>query len=187
MSAAPEEILASIDAIRRGAASVLGALARENTVIGDEVVEKAYGQAILRRSSFRQEADLETWLFSIGRNTARSYGRVFARHKGVRPSLDETDPMPVLESLGDHSSDGLPESAAMQRAQLKAIMDCLASLQTTNPDWVAVFKLYLIGIEMRVISKLLGVPLGTVKSSISRVRSHLRKKLAASGMFDEHL
>lgn len=144
-----------IPALRRYA----WALAR-NGDDADDLVQDCLERAISRSESYRSEGDLRAWLFSILHNVFISDRRRAARRPTV--NLDEA-PDPVVD--GDQERSGV-------------MRDLLKALDTVPDEQRSV--LLLVGVEdlsYEEAARVLGIPVGTVMSRLSRGRERLRQAL----------
>jgi RNA polymerase sigma-70 factor (ECF subfamily) len=133
------------------------ALVRDHTA-ADDLVQDTLERALLHWSSRRNDGDLRAWLFTILRNLHVGRHRQ-ALHRGAVVDIDE---------------DELPETAAGQDIVLET-RDVLAALDQLPEEQKSL--LLLVGVEdfsYEEAAKVLGVPIGTVMSRLSRARRRLR-------------
>jgi RNA polymerase sigma factor (sigma-70 family) len=133
------------------------ALVRDHTA-ADDLVQDTLERALLHWSSRRHEGDLRAWLFAILRNLHVGRHRQNLR-RGTVVDIDE---------------DELPETAAGQDIVLET-RDVLAALDQLPEEQKSL--LLLVGVEdfsYEEAAKVLGVPIGTVMSRLSRARRRLR-------------
>ncbi len=129
-----------------------------------DVVQEALLRAYQHLDSIERGRAFRPWLFAIARNasfnTLRKRKRVDAR-----ADLGEHVPSPTPG----------PEELALRDDRARAVRDALAALPER---YRAVLELhYLSGLRYREIALALGVPLGTVKTHISRAKDRLRSEL----------
>ena len=133
------------------------ALVRDHAA-ADDLVQDTLERALSRWTSRRPDGELRAWLFAILRNLHIDAHRQ-ARRRGVQVEIDEVD----------HG-----ETAAHQEAALEA-RDVLAALEQLPEEQKSL--LLLIGVEdfsYGEAARILGVPIGTVMSRLSRARQKLR-------------
>ncbi len=133
------------------------ALVRDHAA-ADDLVQDTLERALSRWTSRRPDGELRAWLFAILRNLHIDAHRQ-ARRRGVQVEIDEVD----------HG-----ETAAHQEAALEA-RDVLATLEQLPEEQKSL--LLLIGVEdfsYDEAARILGVPIGTVMSRLSRARQRLR-------------
>ncbi|MFQ5955571.1 MAG: sigma-70 family RNA polymerase sigma factor [Kiloniellales bacterium] len=160
-----EEIAALVEphipALRRYAWALLRSDSAADDLVQD-CLERAIGRWHLRRP----DGDLRAWLFTIMHNQFVS-ARRRDRRRGVEASID---------SLASE-----PATMADQESVL-AVHDVLDALRAL-PDEQRVILL-LVGVEAfsyQEAADILGIPIGTVMSRLSRGRERLRLLLDAEG------
>jgi len=142
-----------IPALRRYAYALL-----HDHAAADDLVQDTLERALSRWSSRRADGELRAWLFAILRNLHIDAYRQ-ARRRGTEVEIDEVD----------HR-----ETATRQEAALEA-RDVLAALEQLPEEQKSL--LLLIGVEdfsYEEAARVLGVPIGTVMSRLSRARQRLR-------------
>lgn len=142
-----------IPALRRYAYALL-----RDHAAADDLVQDTLERALSRWYLRRPDGELRAWLFTILRNLQIDAHRQ-DRRRGVHVEIDEAD----------HR-----ETAARQEAALEA-RDVLAALEQLPEEQKSL--LLLIGVEdfsYGEAARILGVPIGTVMSRLSRARQRLR-------------
>lgn len=125
----------------------------------DDVVQETYIRAYraLEKGSFRGDAALSSWLYTIARNESIRIAKRLDREEQKAVKRAEKDASITA------SSDG-PD------------LDEVASMVERMPDeYRGVFFLMLQGKKESAISRELGIPVGTVKSRIFRGREIMRR------------
>lgn len=129
--------------------------------LADDLVQDCLERAVARWGQRRRDGELRAWLFTILRNLyINHYHR--ERRQGASVPLDDVS---------------MPTVAATQGEGL-ALRDLLAALDGLGEDHKAL--LLLVGVEdlsYAEAAAVLGVPLGTVMSRLSRARARLRAAL----------
>ena len=137
------------------------ALVREHDA-ADDLVQDCLERAISRWHLRRTDGDLRAWLFTIQRNIFISRLRQHARRgPHLRPEALDDLPAADLE----------PDSALRAR-------DLLAGLDLLPEEHRSV--LLLVGVEdlsYEQAARVLGIPIGTVMSRLSRAREKMRRYL----------
>lgn len=111
---------------------------------------------------FRGESSIGTWLYRIAVNSAINYLKKQNRYKRVKK---------VLQNLR------MVETEAPSEAE-----DFLKPLEKLNPQQRMVLVLSDIEeVKLEEISRIMKVPLGTVKSTLHRARERLKKELKENG------
>jgi RNA polymerase sigma-70 factor (ECF subfamily) len=128
----------------------------------DDLVQDCLERAVMHWPSRRGESNLRAWLFAILRNLFVSGLRRRARH-GTMVGLDSLDETAVRTYESDH---GPP------------LRDVLCALEALPEEQRSV--LLLVGVEdlsYEEAAQVLGVPVGTIMSRLSRGREHMRRFL----------
>ena len=160
MSFSGDELEALIPRLRRYA----HALAR-HPVRADDLIQDTLERAWSRRRQWQPGTDLRAWLFTILHNTFISELRRFAVRGYDAETIDGTDRIPLSPAPG--------ESINSQAGVMRDIERALAALPVDQRAVVL-----LVGLEdlsYREASDVLGVPVGTVMSRLSRGRARLRE------------
>ena len=131
-----------------------------------DVVQEAFVAALRALGSFRNEARFTTWIHRIVLNCC--YGQL---RRGGRGGLE----------LPADAEDGRPGPAdAAERRDLRAALE--RALSRIRPEFRETFVLVEFGdLDHAQVAEVLGVPVGTVKSRMSRAREALRAHLSAEG------
>lgn len=114
-----------------------------------------------RRSTLRDDARRKDWLATIVRNEA------FRQHARLRP-----DPVATIETREGVEDAGIV--ATIERAELQAALECLS-----DRDRKLIELRYQEDLTQEAIARRLGIPDGTVKVRLHRVRHRLRKEMDA--------
>jgi len=114
-------------------------------------------------SRFRGDGDVGAWLWGIG------IRRLISRLR--RSSSSREEPVGDLES-------GTSPAAEEQVLLGVEYGDLGAAMRSLSPEFRAVIQATVLdGLSVKEASKLLGIPVGTVKSRAKRARGHLREHL----------
>ena len=129
-----------------------------------------------------QDGNFNAWLMRIVTNTCYDHLRRQKRRPTV--SLDEIiEPnghsLPSFLSFpsGPNSN---PEQVAVQRESMRLLMGAIEKLPGYHRNVVVLVDVY--GYDYQETAALLQLPLGTVKSRLSRARSSLRDQLVSAGL-----
>lgn len=144
-------------------------LARD-TSDADDLVQDCLERAIGRLGSFRSDGELRSWLFAILHNLFVSNRRRTAR----RPTVG-------LDEVKDIGAAGNQEHSRL----LRSVLDALDTLPVEQRS-----VLLLVGVEDLTYgeaAQVLGVPVGTVMSRLSRGRERLRQVLNGSRPREQNL
>ncbi len=141
------------------------ALTREPTR-ADDLVQNCLTRAIRKQHLWQPGTDLRAWLFTILHNQHVNDVRKLAR-EGVNIDIDEVRPIPVAPT-----ADAVLELRDLERAMGKLSME----------QRQVILLVCLEGMSYEHVAAILGVPIGTVRSRLSRGRDQLRRLM---GIEDE--
>ena len=146
----------------------------------EDVTQEAFLRAFNRLDTFRGER-FRSWLLRIVANAARDELR--RRKRRPQRSLDEARDDPDMPSIDPIEPRPGPAAVAEQ-ADLRRVLD--AALARLPEEWRLVVLLSDVhGLAYEEVAAAAGVPLGTVKSRLSRARARLREILRESGELPE--
>ncbi len=150
-----------------------------NDTDAEEVTQDTFVRAYRALARFRGDSSLSTWLHRIATNLARNrYWYFFRRRRQDTISLDWTAPDAENDSpLGDKFVCDEPDPCQHSTKEefLGVVRDSLARIDPIfrEPLELRASK----GLDYAEIAQRIGVPVGTVKSRISRARRDLRALL----------
>ena len=135
---------------------------------GDDLVQATVERALARLSSWKEDTRLDSWMFKIMQNLWIDQTRA-RRTRGVQ--ADDYD----LASIA--GADG--RAVMDQRLTLRATLDATMALPEEQRS---VLMLVVVeGLSYRDAADVLGVPVGTVMSRLSRARLALEGKVLDDG------
>jgi RNA polymerase sigma-70 factor (ECF subfamily) len=139
-----------------------------NRTDAEDVVQVAFVNAYKSLGTFRGGSAFFTWLYRIAFNQAMTVIR------GRRPNVS---PYPPVREMGlDFSVRNSTPSAAMeQRERADQVNRALEQLPESLQQILRLREIE--GLDYAAISQILNVPLGTVRSRLSRARDQLREQL----------
>ena len=132
----------------------------------DDIAQETYFRAYrsLVKGKFRNQSSLETWLYAIARNeTFRILGKIVKEEKKAEKARTI---IPTTDENGDE----------IDQNEVFGLVEKLPDVQKE------VFLLLLRGRNLEGISRELSIPVGTVKSRISRGKEGLRKLRMEAGL-----
>jgi RNA polymerase sigma-70 factor (ECF subfamily) len=136
----------------------------------DDLVQATVERALTRLGGWKEDTRLDSWLFKMMQNLWIDQAR--ARRVRGGDAVGGDDELALLPG-----SDGRPIMEA--RLTLKATLEAVMQLPE---DQRAVILLVVVeGFSYREAADVLGVPIGTVMSRVSRARAALEDKVAGSG------
>lgn len=140
-----------------------------DTDLASDAAQEAFLKAYHALPSFRLDASFLSWLFRIAKNTCLDMVRARARRGG--DSLDEGEAR--FERLPARGP--FPEDSAMAGERSRLLHQAILSLPVKQRMPLVLF--YFHDMKLREIADALGMPLGTVQSSVHLARETLRRKL----------
>jgi RNA polymerase sigma-70 factor (ECF subfamily) len=167
LSAVANEALAYVDALHNLARHLTG-----NEGDAEDLVQETYARALRAERQFTPGTNLKAWLFRILRNTFVSGYRRRRRDPTVG-GLDTVD----ADAAGTLGQAWLRNDVELDRLRKVVAEEIEAALMTLSEDARTVILLDLEGLTEAEVSDVLGCPVGTVKSRLSRARAALRLKL----------
>ncbi len=140
----------------------------------EDIAQEVFLKAFHGLSGFRRGSRFSTWLYGIMLNCVRTYWRTRKR----RPSV---------ASLGGHGHDGNPVpdptspqpgplTNSVQSERVELVRRAIGELERELREIIVLRDIE--GLSYRELARVLRLPLGTVKSRLSRARSALRRKIA---------
>jgi len=142
------------------------ALTRD-VVRADDLVQSCLVRAVAKQHLWQPGTDLRAWLFTILHNQHVNEVRRSAR-EGNNVSIDDAAPMLTTQSN------------AFDAVQLRDLEAAIAKLPQEQRQVILLVGLE--GMRYDEVAVVLGVPIGTVRSRLSRGRDQLRNLM---GMSDE--
>ena len=170
-----EQMLPHLDALYRSAYSMT-----RSASDADDLVQDTYVRAFQFFDQFQGGTNARAWLFRILTNLfINSYRK--RNREPERVSYDEMEDFYLYNRLGgmQKSQTQTPEAAILQKVQIEAIRDAVAKLPDEYRDTVMLADLN--DFTYQEISDILEVPIGTVRSRLSRGRRLVQKALWAFG------
>ena len=160
MSELTSRLQEHIPALRRYARALVGEVA-----LADDLVQDCLERAVSRAHQWRQTGSLRGWLFTIMHNINANQRRAASRAPGW-------DPIERAENTVGRSG------AQLDRLALQEAVRALALLSVEQRQVLLLVALE--GLRYEEVAEVLGVPIGTVMSRLSRARDRLRE-LSQSG------
>lgn len=138
----------------------------------EDLTQQAFLEAARSYQTFRGESQLSTWLYGIALNLVRNH---LSRAPERRYNFVSDD------SLGDLAADAAtPEEAASQAQTMRLLQEALDELPDSMRSILLLVGLDNMSYEEAAV--LLTVPIGTVRSRLSRARAALRDRLQQKGL-----
>lgn len=146
----------------------------------EEIVQEAFIKAYIHLEKFRGDSRFATWIYQIAKNLCiNHYYQTLRHHEPQTMSLEHGPPSPPVDS--EERSFDLPSPLPSPQEQLIS-REFLSHFETALRKLEPHFRMALIlrDVEERdyeEIAKIMGVPIGTVKSRIHRARLEMQKHL----------
>lgn len=143
-----------------------------NASDAQDLAQQAFLEAVRSYSSFKGQSELSTWLYGIAMNLVRNH-----LSRAPQRRYEFTDDSALAEMAGDVLA---PDEEAEQSERMRHLQLALEDL----PESMRSILLLVAVEEMsyEAAAALLTVPVGTVRSRLSRARAALRVKLLARGI-----
>jgi RNA polymerase sigma-70 factor, ECF subfamily len=158
-----DSILAAVPRLRAFAVSLCGSVDR-----ADDLVQETLLRALANIDSFRPGTNLTAWLFTILRNHFRS------EYRKRRREVEDVD--------GRHTETLRAQPEQMGRIEMNEFRVALAHLPPDQRE--ALVLVGASGFSYEEAAEICGCAVGTIKSRLSRARSHLATLLEVDGASD---
>jgi RNA polymerase sigma-70 factor (ECF subfamily) len=131
----------------------------------EDLVQETYAKALKAFKLFQEGTNLRAWMYRILRNTFLT-SRTGLSAQNTSALDDEAEPAADAPS---------PESLLLQLENSQALLDALAALPIAYREMVLLCDIE--ELSYKDAAQVLGVPIGTVMSRLSRARNMLRQSL----------
>ncbi len=136
----------------------------------EDLVQEVFIKMYRSITRFKGESKLSTWLYRIAYHAAVDH---FRKKRRLMPAIAHHD----LKELEDPTQ---PEQQVIQNENLETVRRCIIRLK---PDYrTAIILRDIKHYAYQEISEAMKLPVGTVKSHVSRARRQLRTMLADEGI-----
>jgi len=135
--------------------------------LAEDATSQTFMETWRRRSTIDVGESLLPWLFTVANNVCRNADRGRRRHQNL------VGKVPAPEVVADHAD----EVAARvdDERQMQRVLAALRTLKRADQDVVAMCDWE--GLSYSEVAAALGVPVGTVRSRLSRARTRLKNLL----------
>jgi len=168
------QMLPHLDSLYRAALSMT-----RNAQDADDLVQDTFVRAYQFIDKFQVGTNARAWLFRILTNLfINNYRR--KKREPEKTSYDEMEDFFLYNRLQDAYVSGkadTPESAVMGKIQVEAIQEAIGNLPDEYRDTVILADLN--ELSYQEISEILEIPIGTVRSRLSRGRRLVQRALWA--------
>ncbi len=155
MTQIDQDIVAHIPRLRRYAQ----ALVKSRNVMVDDLVQDSLERALARSHQFCEGTDLRAWLFTIMHN-------VYANQ--IRRISNGPNFVELPETIDEMTAD-----TSTSKLELRDLQQAISELPLEQRKILLLVTLE--GLPYQQVADMLGIPIGTVMSKLSRTRQHLRK------------
>jgi len=138
----------------------------------EDLTQQAFVEAAQSFATFKGQSELSTWLYGIAMNLVRNY---LSRSPHRRYAFEGEEALAETSCLRPTPFDQLAQSETIQ-----ALERALSELAPEMRDVLLLVGLDELSYEDAAV--MLSIPIGTVRSRVSRARSALRKRLAAGNV-----
>lgn len=138
----------------------------------EDIAQQAFLEAARTIERFRGESELSTWLYGIAMNLVRNYLNR-APHRVHRFESDE-----VLESFC--APEGDPSDIVDMQQTMRMLTESMAELPAEMREVLTLVAIDEVCYEEA--AAILSIPIGTVRSRLSRARAALRSRLGGAGV-----
>ncbi|RKT51797.1 RNA polymerase sigma factor [Saccharothrix australiensis] len=150
----------------RHARSLHRYLARRVGDLADDLVGETFLVAFQTRTAYdRERGTARAWLYGIATNLLRRHVRQEVR--GLRAATRAAGPATGDDDHGNRVADRVDAAASTRR-----LAGALAELREGDRDVLLLTSWA--GLDTNEVAEALGIPVGTVRSRLHRVRRHLR-------------
>ena len=163
--------------------SYLGKMALPQA-IAEEIAQETFIRAWQAKETFDPEkASISTWLFTIARRLAlNELDRASRRFEVSGQSSETSGEFPKMDEQVDDQQ--LNPQESLQRSELKqALWRALKTLEPHDRSLLALA--YLKDLEFAAIAEIEGIPVGTVKSRLHRIRQQLKSTLSGEPIHEQ--
>jgi RNA polymerase sigma-70 factor, ECF subfamily len=145
-----------------------------NADLADTLTQECFVRAYEKRSSFRGESRLETWLVQIALNLVRDHARSRRAAFWKRlVGLEDATPAETAQGLIDDRAS--PERTLLARHELEAVWAAVGTL-STQQQTIFVLR-YAEEMSLAEIAEVMKLKEGTVKTHLFRAVASVKEKL----------
>lgn len=134
--------------------------------LSKDVLQEVFIKALKNMKNFKEECDISTWLYRIAMNTLNDQLKRFNKSRQINNGAK-------IDVTFDYSFD----------EKKKIIFEGLGYLESEYREIIELVDIQ--GLSYEEASTLIGVPIGTIRSRLSRAREKLRNVILESNFFDK--
>lgn len=143
-----------------------------NVSDAEDLAQQAFMEAARSYQTFRGESQLSTWLYGIALNLVRNHLSRSPERRYRFENESGLEDMPCSQAS--------PEESAFQAETMRLLAESLEELPESMRTILLLVSLDELSYEEA--AALMNVPVGTVRSRLSRARTALRERLQAKGL-----
>lgn len=132
-----------------------------------DLVQETYLRALRFSHRFQPGTHLRAWLFQIMRNTFLTFYRQRERERPLGDEGVEDGDVPMFQDVPPQGADALDAHTDLERAMLRLPEEFRSVLLLAEVE----------GLPLEEVARVMGCPVGTVKSRIFRAKERLRALL----------
>ncbi len=143
----------------------------------EDLAQEVFVTIFKKIDTFRGESSLSTWIYRIATNHCKNRQKYLGRRRGDQPVAKEMEEKAYkgLETMRTAAVIERPDELVEGYQAERLIQQCIAELDE-EPRLILVLR-DVENVSYEDISKITGLPLGTVKSRLHRARMSLKDKL----------
>ena len=157
-----EQFIKSVEREQGPLRRFLRTLCRGDAAKADDIVQEALLKAYLHFNDFNGKSKFSTWLYRIAFNSFSDWNKSVARKEKDRDSLDAPSALKVAWE-------------EEERRDYRPLYEAIEGL--SQEERICVLLFYMEDRSIVEIANITDMPVGTVKSHLSRARVHLKTKL----------
>ena len=140
----------------------------------EDVAQETFIKAYRALPQFRGDSAFYTWLYRIAINTARNWQAASARRPST-PNNFETEDGETFSQIDNLSDISTPESMMASRQIVETVNGAIGALPEDLRKAIVLREIE--GMSYEDIAKVMGCPIGTVRSRIFRAREAIAAQL----------
>jgi len=146
--------------------------------VAEDIIQDTFIQVYTHRDSYTPIGQFNTWLYTIAKNFARTEMRKFRKRDtfGLTELASSESDLP-----GMFVDKEIADPDAINPAEVRDYQNVMQQIDNYSKErdshFTALFLKDMQGLEYATISKILNIPLGTVKSRLYRGRRELRQRI----------
>ena len=147
--------------------------------VAEDLFQETFVRVVKTLGTFRPEASLQTWIFTIARNLSLDWLKAKRRHREMALDAATSEEKGRVIYFKDvlRSATTAPEERAERSEEERRVTAALAGLSPIKRE-ALVLRMYA-GLQYSEIARIQGAPVGTVKFRIHEALKDLTKLMGA--------